>query len=357
METILIVGAGLAGASVAQTLKSIAEVVVVDQSAPGSGASGAASGMMSPFSGRKAPPYPRRHLAVKTLHTFLKDAGVSDVLQTTGAFNPAADRDQAAALRRRSESFPGELEWIQPGHAAERWPDLRTPLGGLWIRDAAILDIPRMINAFLQDVPIIRKRVTSFGEDNRSAWVTASDSERLDADYVILAPGSDFIHLPPLSDWPLGRVKGQTIRVSPPMSLTVPTVSGKVQIIPGKESWLIGSTFQHSFEHENPTDEDSRELLKRAISLVPALCDSEIVEAVAGVRATVPAKYSPHRLPVVGPIGLKNRLWAMVGLGSKGLLGAPLLATYLRKGLSDPSSIPDEVRIDHIIHKSMQVDS
>ena len=152
-------------------------------------------------------------------------------------------------------------------------------------------------------------------------------------------------------------MKGQTIRISAPRSLTIPTVSGKIQVVPGKESWLIGSTFQHSFEHENPTDRDSRELLKRAISLIPGLEDSEIVDAVAGVRATVPAKYSPDRLPVVGPIGSKNRLWAMVGLGSKGILGAPLLATYLKKGLSDPSSIPDEVRIDHIIHKPMQVGS
>lgn len=346
-----IIGAGLAGASIAQVLKSDAAVTVIDQSDPAGGASGAAAGLVNPFLGRKAPAFRQRHEAIEMLRTLLDQAGVAVLFEQTGMFNPAMDQELAETLQQRAGEYPGELEWIGREAAAERWPDVQAPLGGLWISSVGTLDIRGMIRAFLCDVTLLRKQVISFGADRHSAWVTTSDRERLEADYLVLAPGADFVRLPHLNEWPLGRVKGQTISIVSPGNLAVPCIGGKVQIIPGDDAWLIGSTFEHTFEHEDPTDEASRELMERAVSLVPQLRDSEIVWARAGIRATVPAKYSLKRLPVVGPIDTQRRIWAMIGLGSKGLLSAPLLASYLKAGLDDPFSIPGDVRIERIIHK------
>jgi glycine oxidase len=69
-----------------------------------------------------------------------------------------------------------------------------------------------------------------------------------------------------------------------------------------------------------------------------------VLEPRAGVRVTVPRTHSPQRLPLVGPLTGRRRVWVFTGLGSKGLLTAPLLARDLGSWLEAPERIPAEVR-------------
>ncbi|PSQ78507.1 MAG: FAD-binding oxidoreductase, partial [Bacteroidetes bacterium QH_7_62_13] len=61
---IIVVGAGLAGATAAFTLSANFDVHVVEADRPATGASGAAAGLVNPFMGRRARPVWRLHDAL-----------------------------------------------------------------------------------------------------------------------------------------------------------------------------------------------------------------------------------------------------------------------------------------------------
>jgi glycine/D-amino acid oxidase-like deaminating enzyme len=51
------------------------------------------------------------------------------------------------------------------------------------------------------------------------------------------------------------------------------------------------------------------------------------------------------RLPMVGPLPGYRRVWVFTGLGSKGLMTAPLLSARLPDFLRDPDQIPSDVAV------------
>ena len=75
--------------------------------------------------------------------------------------------------------------------------------------------------------------------------------------------------------------------------------------------------------------------------MLPALADLPVLETQAGVRVSVPG----IRLPVLDRLPGSRRIWVFGGLGSKGLLMAPLLARDLADYLAMPETIPSELRL------------
>jgi glycine/D-amino acid oxidase-like deaminating enzyme len=56
--------------------------------------------------------------------------------------------------------------------------------------------------------------------------------------------------------------------------------------------------------------------------------------------------YAPDsNLPIVGPLPDHTRCWAFTGLGSKGLLTAPLIADALPRYLAHPTQIPSALQV------------
>ena len=188
-------------------------------------------------------------------------------------------------------------------------------------------------------------RVTAWGEDGVQAWVETSTGERLEAQHVVLALGDGFRHHPELTALPLHRIKGQTIRIARPDGLgSLPTLSGFGYIAPDGNTLVVGSSYEHEFDDLEPSAAESERLVAKAARMVPALAGARVLEARAGVRVTVPRTHSPQRLPLLGPLPGRRRVWTFTGLGSKGLLTAPLLARDLAAWLDAPERIPAEVR-------------
>ncbi len=116
-------------------------------------------------------------------------------------------------------------------------------------------------------------------------------------------------------------VKGEVIRARLPGYSFDGIAHGSVFILPlGSELFQIGATYQWDSLDENPTTEARDELLKGLRSIWSG--DVEIVEQKAAVR---PA--TRDRRPLMGKVA-DNR-WVLNGLGSRGILMAPLLASEL----------------------------
>lgn len=351
MTDFLIAGGGLAGACAALWLAEHGDVTLLEADHPAAGASGAAAGLVNPLMGRKANPAWRADDGLDALRETLDHAGRADLFRSGGLLRPARDGRQADVFQERA-ALPRHADWLSPADLAERFPALAAPHGGLWIRHGGSVDIASAVEALLSAAEArgatIRSgvRVTGWGENGERAWVETDDGERVEAGMVLLTLGDGFRHLPELVALPLHRVKGQTIRLARPDGLgDLPALSGFGYVVPDGDSLAVGSTYEHDFDDVAPSEEASLRLRAQAARMVPALADAPVLDARAGVRVTVPGAVSPQRLPLLGPLPGRRRVWAFTGLGSKGLLTAPLLAHALPAFLRDPSRIPAEVRV------------
>jgi glycine/D-amino acid oxidase-like deaminating enzyme len=349
MTDSLIVGGGLAGACAALWLSERGSVAVLEAERPAAGASGAAAGLVNPFMAWKANPAWRFEEALDALRATLDRAEASELFRATGVLRPARDERQAEAFRARAEAQPEHTAWRSPSDLRDRYPDLAAPHGGLWIPSGGAVDLSAVVEALLhaagRNGASVRSgvRVAGWRELSDRVVVTTDTGERWEAARVVLAPGDGFRHVPALAALPLHRIKGQTIRLAHEGLGDLPTLSGYGYLVTDGDTLVVGSSYEHDFDDVRPSEAQSRVLRAKAARMVPALADAEILDARAGVRVTVPRTHSPRRLPLAGPLPGHDRVWALVGLGSKGLLTAPLLARALAAG--DPARLPAEVRI------------
>ena len=328
-----IVGAGLAGACAAAALAPWRAVTVWDDGRPG--ATQAAAGLANPFAGQSARRGWRADEALAALHA-LDGLGAT---RWTGLLRPAADGRQARRFQRRAGEHDA-LDWLDAAAVGRRAPGLAAPFGALDVREAGVVDLDALRRRLLD-------RAAALGAEVRAErWTPGAITGH---EITILCAGAALGALAGGGSGrgrlAVGAVKGQTIRLRPAAPLGLPPVAGRGYVVPQADgSVVVGATFEHDAADLAPTAQASAWLHARAAALVPVLADAGVVEARAGVRVTVPTTASPHRLPTLGPISADGRLWAFGALGSRGLMTAPLLASWLPSALDHPDALPGGIR-------------
>ncbi|MGH7763855.1 MAG: NAD(P)/FAD-dependent oxidoreductase, partial [Candidatus Dormibacteraceae bacterium] len=230
---VVVVGAGAIGCAIAFALadRGVA-VLVMEQATVGSGASGAAAGMLAPFS--EAPqPGPLFQAGAEALSEFADwrvaieaVAGIELEASSGGSLLLADDAEQAAMFRARLAwqlAIDPSTRWIDEPGLTTQAPHLRSGILGA-------LHYPRemQVNAagytkILAAAAVARgARIKEWTpvrsllfKGDRVMGVEA-DAERVGADAVVLAPGSDVELLQHAGlSLPLGPVKGELVRLTP----------------------------------------------------------------------------------------------------------------------------------------------
>ena len=329
----VVVGAGLAGACAAAVLARAGPLVVLDAVGPAAGASGAAAGLVHAFTGQRARRAAQATEARAALDRAADRAGVP--VEASGVLRPAATARQASDFAAAARDAPAEASWLPPDAVAERWPGVTAALGALWIPGGGHVDVPALVRGLLaaaqRDGADLRTdRLTDWFEDPAGRVVAVADRESVAAERLVLCPGYGIAALPRLAGLPFGFVRGQTVTLDAALPAGAPAVAGGVYVVPTRRGVVVGATFEHTFSSLDPDPETSLVLRERAAHLVPALAGAAVLDARVGVRVTVPATVSPDRRPRLEP--LSERVWLFAGLGSRGLLTAPLLAEALAVG-------------------------
>lgn len=320
-----VLGAGIVGLSVAdELLRRGHEVTVVDPS-PGTGASYAAAGMLSPSAelwhgeeellrlGRASlalwPSYADRlGVALRTEGTLLVGYDAGDVQQV---------ERQVALLA--AQGAPADL--VDPAEVAALEPVLGPVRGGALLAQDPSVDPREVVAALLAGVPVVP--ADAGGEHDVTVLATG---DRLPAPYDRLVRG----------------VRGEILRLrsdDPPVRTVRGWVQGEpVYLVPrGSGEVVVGAT---SEEHDAPpvvTAGGVRRLLAAARLLWPAVDRTELVEATARDRPG-----TPDNLPLVGPVG--DGVVLAAGHYRHGVLLAPLtarlVADQLETGAVDPAVDP-----------------
>ena len=333
---VAIVGAGIAGTCCAERLSARGwAVTLIDrQPAPAREGSGNPAGLLRPLLNledgtnarlsRAALGYALRCLAM--LHGAIW--GVSGVLQLV------RNAEQVNRFERIVEAhgFPPEFARFVDAREAERIAGRAVRGPGWWMPSAGWV-APKSLCAanLVLHADRIEQRFASEAarlERSRDIWRIEGAHGALiaEAPVVILANAADARALAP--GLGLEAERGQVSLLPPAQSrtLAVPVCGdGLVVPLPGG-GFCIGATLQRDDPDLALRDTDHAENLARAESLLPGFTEGADAASLSGHAAFRAS--TPDRLPLVGALAAGG-LHALLGLGMRGLVWAPLLAELL----------------------------
>jgi tRNA 5-methylaminomethyl-2-thiouridine biosynthesis bifunctional protein len=333
---VAIVGAGIAGASLARALRVLGvRPLVLEAAAAGAGASGNPAALVMPrldAGGGLIGAFYAQALT-RSLDLFV---GAPGALIARGAYQIEVSAKDPQRFDRiaASDLFEGGAVGRLDAAALSAALGESIRHGGLVIRDACVVEPRVVLDAWLAGTERIVATVGAIERADRDWRLLDRDGlEIARADIVFVANGLGASQLVP--DAPLAALRGQVSLASPPAP---PALIGAGYALPTRDGVLIGATHDRGDESADVRAVDDVRNLERLASSVPALARRLAASAMdgrAGVRAV-----TPDFLPLAGEAGASG-LFILSGLGSRGFCSAPLLAEHLAAiALDSPSPLP-----------------
>ena len=353
---VVVVGAGAIGCAIAFALadRGVA-VLVIDRSTAGSGVSGAAAGMLAPFS-ESPQPGPVFEAGAEALTDFAawraaveEAAGAELEASAAGSLVVAGDAHQVEELRSRlawQAAVDPSNEWIDEAGLKILAPHLRPGILGALHHPMEMQVSAARYTRVLADAAVARGARLKEGTPVRSLLTKGDritgvqlDGMRVGADAVVLAPGAEAELLQQAQlRLPLGPVKGELIRLRPAADLPrfLLRASGGYLAPTADGSVIVGATELPGRNDLTVAPESVSNLLNFATALVPALRQATFTGAWAGLRPTL-----PDHIPAVGPAPGLRGLWLAVGHHRDGILLSGWTGRRLASAMLDGDLLPE----------------
>lgn len=349
LKKIIVIGAGILGASTAYHLaKAGADVTVIDRKDRGQ-ATDAAAGIVCPWLSQRrnkawyqlvkngARYYPE--LIKKLEEDGEKETGYSRVGAISLHQDPEKLEKMAERARKRREEAPeiGEITILTPKETRALFPPLSSEYGAVYVSGGARVNGRALRNALVQGA---KKNGATFIEGNAISLIRAGhtikgveiEHDLLQAEQVLITGGawSNELIQPLGKKFQVTPQKAQIVHLE--MS-NVDTSTWPVVMPPNNQYILafdqgrivVGAT------HEDEAGFDERAtagglhgILTKALEIAPGLHDSTHLETRVGFRP-----FTPGFLPVIGPLPEFEGLLLANGLGASGLTSGPYLGMEL----------------------------
>ena len=361
---VAVVGAGIIGCAVAYYLaRQGASVTLLDREAIGSGASAHATGSLS-LLGTEFAPGPSFQFALDGYREFPElvgrleeETGMNLLFQRRPSLRLALDEEE-------EELIKSHMDWQQQ-HVALKWmdgedvrriesrltPSLR---GAVYQDESSQLDSYRLTlalarSAELKGAQLQLREVTGLKTESSRVTGVRTATGEVSCDAVVLAAG---VWSPGIAEAlqfsiPVRPLKGERLMLrfagEPlPVLISSPKRGHMISRLDGLLS--VGSTGGRDYDpadlflgeefDRQPTEGARVELLQRAIEVLPALEEAELVQQLAGSRPL-----SPDHLPVIGPVPGWEGIVLATGHGTKGIHLGPItgrtVAQYILEGRGD----------------------
>lgn len=163
--------------------------------------------------------------------------------------------------------------------------------------------------------------------------------KNLKAKNIIFAEGFGMLSNPFFNSLPLDGAKGELLLIKAPNLKIDVIIKSSIFILPlGNDLYKVGATYNWVDKSCVPTEEAKQELLNELNQLIQ--CDYELVDHVAGVRPTV-----KDRKPMLGTHPIHKNLHVLNGLGTRGVMLAPAMAKMLFEYIEKDVPLDDYVNI------------
>lgn len=385
----IVIGAGIAGASVAAALarRGVA-VTVVEKTAPAAGGSGNRQGALYVKLAADTNPQSRFYLAGLMYSRRLFDAfdPAHGLWQPSGVVQLALSEKETTRQRRFSTHHPLPADLV---HALEHFAlnreagievaaeqGLFYPQAG-WVRPAALCE-----HWLAQPGITLTYGEASTLQRHEDGWrVTLADNTALSADHVVIASAHLANRFAQTETLPLQPVRGQVSEIPLPDGVAGPerVVCAGGYAPPALDSVLtVGASFVPHSAEVDMREADHVHNLKELQTMLPELyrrletAGTELDPARLGGRASIRAA-SPDKTPYAGPVpdapawredyatlrkdatstfdtpGQHHPgLWTSAAHGSRGLASAPLCAEVIASRICDEPLPVEGPLADHL---------
>ena len=332
-QHIVVIGAGIAGASLANALAMRGHrVTVLERGEMASGASGNVAGVLFPQVTKQ---WNRSTAWYFTAYGFMlrqlarwQEDGLAFTAAMPGMLRLPRHAEEEQQLRMLNETLGLDetiVHWLERDAASAR-AGVELQTGAAYFPQGSWLNAPSLCGALLQHAHIMlrNKAPAAALSKTQDGWrVTLADGEVLAADVVCVTAAEESAALLGGYGLKLNAVGGQLTEI-PAGDVAAPLRSilcHKGYVVPLTNSYLIGATYHreemHAVKHERHA-ENITELAK----VLPGWFTGEAVKGRSSLRAT-----TPDRMPYIG--ALDEGLYVSTGHGSRGLLSAPLGAEMI----------------------------
>ena len=350
MKKIIVVGAGILGASAAYHLAKLgADVTLVDRFDRGQ-ATDAGAGIVCPWISQRRNKvwYQLAKGGARYYPTLIEQLKADGETETgyaqVGAISLHTDTDKLEkmaerALKRREDAPEiGEIKILSPTETKKLFPPLAEEYGSVYISGGARVNGRELRNALINaakkhGITFLQGSAKLIHKSNQVTGIKLNDRSLL-ADQVIVTGGawSKEILEPLGVHFLVTHQKGQIIH----LKMNDYETSQWPVVMPPNDQYIL------SFEegrivvggtHENNVGFDHRvtagginEVLGKALEVAPGLTESTMIETRVGFRP-----FTPRFLPIIGALPNYKGVLIANGLGASGLTSGPYLGSELAK--------------------------
>lgn len=334
LEHVVVIGGGIAGASVARALaeQNVRVTLLEAQPALGLGASGTPAAMLFPKLAKQWTPAARFDWSAlyHMRRRWISAEKGTGLLQLPKKQRGIRDEEGWLAMPEQLGMSPEVAVALTAQEASEE-SGLSLSIGGIFLPSCEMVSLAVIVSS-IAEYPFIKKKITHPVERlhfSGGAWqVHVKDEPLMEASAVVVANGWDAARLLPQVPLPLTPVRGQMTRL--PMSdatraMRVPVGFGGYLSPPNAEGhhWL-GATFERgvtSLALEPSGHDENMDKLREILPAVPLF---KGLDGWVGVRGT-----SPDRLPMIGQAVTHEGqplpgLFVSLAHGARGALSGPL---------------------------------
>jgi glycine/D-amino acid oxidase-like deaminating enzyme len=336
----VVVGGGIAGASVAFGLVTRGVAVALIDDARIGLATAAGAGIIQPWASATTGAFYELQAAgaahYPLLLARLDDLGITDVgYRRTGALVVNASTDVLDTVearvrdRARSAADVGEISRVESERARELWPPLAAELAGLHIGGGARVDGRLLCAGLIEAVRRLGGQVihgTARLEVSPTSRVVTCDEMQFAAGAIVIAGGAWTTELAETLGVPLGLEpqRGQISHLHLPGFDT----SGWPSLSPQSDHYMVafdggrvvvGATRETGSGFDpRVTAHGQRHVLDNALTLSPGLGAATLLETRVGLRPM-----AADGFPIIGTVGAHPSVYVATGFGPIGLTVGP----------------------------------
>lgn len=345
-QHVLIIGAGLAGTSLAhQLLAKGHRVQLIDRGTNHSTA--VAAGMVNPMVFRRMNKSWRLDEFISEARNFYLqlEQTVQDKL-----FHPIVIRRMLSSEQERNywlerQKSPEFTDYLAEINSEDESYSLaQNHFGSGRLKSSFWVDAKRYydlnIGYFERKGSLLKEDFDSSSFDENSLIYKG-----ISYDKVVFSVGYHQIDTPFFKELPIQQTKGQTIRIRSEEVPENESLNRKCFVLPlGNHVFRIGATYEWDNPDLNPTEEAKQELIGHLNVLGDFSYD--ILDQQVGVRPTV-----LDRRPILGAHHSIKNVFLFNGLGTKGYLMAPTLARELADFMFEGKPLDKEISIERFYKK------
>lgn len=341
----LIVGQGLAGTVLAQTLLEQGKRVVVMDDAPVTQASKVAAGLYNPVVFKRLVKSWRADELIPVMDDFYKrcehrlNCSFYHKKQIVKLF--AEENEKTFWLKKLAEDVG---RYLNKSLNDSFLPDMvEAPFGSAEVTDAGNLDTLTFLTAFQTFFETEKLLLTEKFDYSAIQFLESGIRyKQFKAKKIIFCEGYKTQHNPFFDFLPFKLTKGEVLTIRLTGNHVIPTekvINKGVFILPfGNNSYKVGATYEWSDLTEQITDKGKNDLLEKLRKIIKV--PFEIIDHQAGIRPTV-----NDRRPLLGFHPQHPSLAVFNGMGTKGVMLTPYFAAHFADVLEGKCTLDPEVNI------------